>query len=72
VPGIFKTPEVTREEISNDFLRDIWRGKPYISDGGYNRETAIARADKDGDLITFGRYYTSNVRDLSIIQLCKY
>ncbi|VDC01224.1 unnamed protein product [Peniophora sp. CBMAI 1063] len=27
---------------SNDFLRESWKGKPYITDSGYTRETAIA------------------------------
>ena len=47
---------------SNDFLRKIWRGKKYILDSGYTRETAIVEADTDEDvLVAFGRYYTSNV-----------
>ncbi|KAI0321038.1 FMN-linked oxidoreductase [Amylostereum chailletii] len=46
---------------SNDFLREIWRGIPYITDGGYNRRSAIKEAEEhDGELVAFARYYTSN------------
>ncbi|KAI9448666.1 NADH:flavin oxidoreductase/NADH oxidase [Russula earlei] len=45
---------------SNDFLRDIWAGKLWISAGGFARESAIKQADERGELIAFGRYYTSN------------
>jgi len=47
---------------SNDFLRDIWKGKPYVAVGGYKRDDALVRADQnDHELIMFGRMYTSNV-----------
>lgn len=50
---------LTGESI--DFLRDIWGRKPFISAGGYTRESAIARADKDGEaLVAFGRHFISN------------
>ncbi|GAW03463.1 nadh:flavin oxidoreductase nadh oxidase [Lentinula edodes] len=45
---------------SNDFIRDIWTPKPLIVAGGFDRATAIARADSTGDLIAFGRRYISN------------
>ncbi|VDB90637.1 unnamed protein product [Peniophora sp. CBMAI 1063] len=46
---------------SNDFLRDIWKGKVYIAGGGYTRETAMKQTDaNDNELIAFGRNYTSN------------
>ncbi|KZV68022.1 FMN-linked oxidoreductase [Peniophora sp. CONT] len=46
---------------SNDFLHVIWRGKVYISGGGYTRETGMKQADADEHgLIAFGRNYTSN------------
>ncbi|KAI0034459.1 hypothetical protein K488DRAFT_45445 [Vararia minispora EC-137] len=46
---------------ANDFMREIWAGKPYIADGSYTRESAIAQADKnDEELVSFGRYYSSN------------
>jgi NADPH2 dehydrogenase len=46
---------------SNEFLRDIWLPKPLIVAGGFNKESAIEAAEKEGQLIAFGRYYTSNV-----------
>jgi NADPH2 dehydrogenase len=47
---------------ANDFLRKIWAPKPYIADGGYNRDDAIALTDKNAnELVAFGRHYTSNV-----------
>ncbi|KAI0284121.1 hypothetical protein BC826DRAFT_1093754 [Russula brevipes] len=48
------------EEESNDFLRDIWTGKPWISAGGFTRDSALKQADERGELVAFGRYYTSN------------
>ena len=50
------------EGESNDFLRAIWAGKLWISAGGFSRDSAIAQADEHGELIAFGRYFTSNVR----------
>ncbi|KAJ7571806.1 hypothetical protein C8J56DRAFT_1009906 [Mycena floridula] len=44
---------------SNDFLRKIWYPKPFIAAGGHTRETALAAAEK-GDLVAFGRLFTSN------------
>ncbi|PSR83728.1 hypothetical protein PHLCEN_2v5627 [Hermanssonia centrifuga] len=46
---------------SNDFLRDIWRPRPFISAGGYYRELALENAEKKGDLIAFGRSYIGNL-----------
>ncbi|KAF5364705.1 hypothetical protein D9758_005564 [Tetrapyrgos nigripes] len=50
------------ETESNDFLREIWAPKPFISAGGYNRESAIKRVEEhDGaGLIAFGRLFISN------------
>lgn len=49
----------TRE---NDFLREIWRPKPYISAGGYKRDGAMSRtAEKENELVAFGRNFISNV-----------
>ncbi|KAI0320059.1 NADH:flavin oxidoreductase/NADH oxidase [Amylostereum chailletii] len=45
---------------SNDFLRDIWRGKAYIANGGFTRDSAVKEADENGSLVSFGRLYTSN------------
>lgn len=58
----------TKAGESNDFLREIWKGIPYIADGGYNRDSAIKQAEEHGELVSFGRYYTSNVgRDLCFL-----
>jgi NADPH2 dehydrogenase len=46
---------------SNDFLREVWKGKPVISAGGYDREGAMKTSDETGDLIAFGRHYIANV-----------
>ncbi|KAF7792772.1 hypothetical protein EIP86_003870 [Pleurotus ostreatoroseus] len=48
------------EGQSNDFIRDIWRPRPLISAGGYDRETALKVAETKGDLIAFGRLFISN------------
>ncbi|KAI0063566.1 NADH:flavin oxidoreductase/NADH oxidase [Artomyces pyxidatus] len=45
---------------SNDFLRDIWGSRTWVSAGGYVRENAIKQADERGEIIAFGRLYTSN------------
>ena len=57
------------EGESNDFLRAIWAGKPWISAGGFSRESAMKQADERGELIAFGRFYTSNVRFISVMLL---
>ncbi|KAK7032513.1 hypothetical protein VNI00_013082 [Paramarasmius palmivorus] len=41
-----KSVEYCAEGASNDFLRDIWAPRPYISAGGYSRETALEQAEK--------------------------
>lgn len=46
---------------ANDVFREIWAPKRFISAGGYTRETGIKTAEEKGDLIAFGRWYTSNV-----------
>ncbi|KAF9002767.1 hypothetical protein BDQ17DRAFT_1280278 [Cyathus striatus] len=47
-------------EESNDFLRAIWKPKPFISCGGYIRESALIRAEDKGDIIAFGRWFIAN------------
>ncbi|KAI5892083.1 FMN-linked oxidoreductase [Schizophyllum commune H4-8] len=44
----------------NNFLREIWSPRPYISAGAYTRDLALKTAEEKGDLIAFGRYYISN------------
>ncbi|KAF8970827.1 hypothetical protein BDZ97DRAFT_2044428 [Flammula alnicola] len=48
------------QEDSNDFLREIWSPKTFIACGGYTRETAMERADTQGNLIAFGQLFISN------------
>jgi NADPH2 dehydrogenase len=43
------------------FLRDIWGTRPYIANGNYERDTAIEVVEKEGGLVSFGRYFISNV-----------
>ncbi|KZT02773.1 NADH:flavin oxidoreductase/NADH oxidase [Laetiporus sulphureus 93-53] len=45
---------------SNDFLRTIWAPRRFISSGGHNRETAFETAEKNGDLVAFGRFFISH------------
>ncbi|KAL1700032.1 hypothetical protein EV121DRAFT_215008 [Schizophyllum commune] len=45
---------------SNDFLRELWAPKPFISAGAYTREVAIKTAEEKGDIIAVGRYFISN------------
>lgn len=46
---------------SNDFLRKIWGPRPFISCGGYTRETAVSKAEETGDLIAFAKHFLANV-----------
>lgn len=54
-------------EESNDFLRKIWSPRPFISCGGYTRQTALDVAESKGDLIAFGRPFISNVSMRSVL-----
>jgi NADPH2 dehydrogenase len=67
VRGIFDREDGAVEKESNDFLRGIWAGKPWISAGGFSRESAIKQAQEKGELIAFGRYYTSNVSLIAVM-----
>ncbi|KAF8963599.1 hypothetical protein BDZ97DRAFT_1661466 [Flammula alnicola] len=49
-----------RHTESNDFIRKIWAPRPLITAGGFTRQSAIDRAEKEGVLIAFGRLYISN------------
>jgi NADPH2 dehydrogenase len=54
---------------SNDFLREIWQPKPFISAGNYNRESAMKVADATGELVAFGRSFISNVSPFTFINI---
>ncbi|EGN94613.1 hypothetical protein SERLA73DRAFT_188595 [Serpula lacrymans var. lacrymans S7.3] len=45
---------------NNDFLRKIWVDRPFISAGGYTRESALEVAENTGNLIAFGRKFIPN------------
>jgi NADPH2 dehydrogenase len=46
---------------SNDFARNIWGDRPYISAGGYKPDTAQHQLEKRGGLVAFGRLFLANV-----------
>lgn len=49
-------------DASNDFLREIWSPKRFITAGGYGSklEAAFSAAEKqEGELVAFGRYFLS-------------
>ncbi|EDR03120.1 uncharacterized protein LACBIDRAFT_191617 [Laccaria bicolor S238N-H82] len=47
-------------DVSIGFLRKIWGQKLFINAGGYNRESAMARADAGEGLVAFGRHFIAN------------
>lgn len=49
------------DDEDNDFLREIWAPRPFISAGGYKRDNGMAVAEEKGDLIAYGRGFISNV-----------
>ncbi|KAJ7886911.1 hypothetical protein B0H13DRAFT_894701 [Mycena leptocephala] len=54
------TSTTMKEHHSNDFLREIWGDRPFISAGGYTRASGIAAAEEKGDLIAYARPYIAN------------
>ncbi len=61
------------EHFSNDFIRDIWAGKPLISaEYGYDRELAVETAKSKGDIIAFSRAFISNVSLSMLIRLSEH
>ncbi len=56
----FRDENDIKPQEENDFLREVWAPKPFIS-AGHSRETAIEAADEKGDLVAFGRQFISNV-----------
>jgi len=50
-----------KQEENNDFLRKIWSPSSFISTGGHTRDSAIALAESQGDLVGIGRMFISNV-----------
>ncbi|KAH9056412.1 hypothetical protein EDB87DRAFT_1813036 [Lactarius vividus] len=60
ITELVPAPGGTVKRQSTKFLRDIWGDRPYIASGGYERDTAIEAVEKEGGLISFGRYFISN------------
>ncbi|KAG5639251.1 hypothetical protein DXG03_003795 [Asterophora parasitica] len=59
-PRVSGTEDVEHQaHESNDFIRTIWQGKPYITAGGHTRDSAVEAGER-GELVAFGRLYTSN------------
>jgi NADPH2 dehydrogenase len=54
-------PKDPAERQSANFLRDIWGEKPHITNANYDRDTAIEVVEKEGGLVSLGRYFISNV-----------
>lgn len=52
---------------NNDFLRDIWSPRPFISAGGFDLSSAKELADTKGDLVAFGRKFIANVSRFRMI-----
>jgi NADPH2 dehydrogenase len=59
-----------RDGENNDFLREIWAPKQYISAGGFNRASGIAAAEKTEELYAYGRWFISNVCSFYIPYRC--
>jgi len=53
-------PHADDEGASNDFLRQIWASRPFISASGYTPATGLAHADRTGDLVAYGRHFIAN------------
>ncbi|KAJ7471649.1 hypothetical protein B0H11DRAFT_1729777 [Mycena galericulata] len=51
---------IGHDSDGNDFLRALWAPRTLISAGGYTRESALSRAENEGDLIAFGRRFLAN------------
>ncbi|KAJ3576064.1 hypothetical protein NP233_g693 [Leucocoprinus birnbaumii] len=50
-----------KPHASNDFLRDMWAPRPFISAGGYTRQDAVKQADeRENELVAFGRTFIAN------------
>ncbi|KAI0255565.1 FMN-linked oxidoreductase [Lactifluus subvellereus] len=47
-------------EESNQVLRDIWGDRVYITNSGYDHDTAIEVVERKGGLVSFGRHFISN------------
>ena len=62
--AFFDAVEVERPrdgKESNDFLREIWAPKVFMSNSGYDRQKGIELADRTGGLVGYGKSFLANV-----------
>ncbi|KAL0961555.1 hypothetical protein HGRIS_006494 [Hohenbuehelia grisea] len=43
----------------NEFIREVWGSRPFITNGGHDLKSAIAAGEK-GSIVSFGRQFISN------------
>lgn len=63
--AFFDAVEVERPrdgKESNDFLREIWAPKVFMSNSGYDRKKGMELADRTGGLVGYGKDFLANVR----------
>ncbi|KZV64865.1 FMN-linked oxidoreductase [Peniophora sp. CONT] len=54
-------PREVKAGETNDAFREAWGDRPFISAGGFTRESALELTEKRKNaLVAFGRHYTSN------------
>lgn len=46
---------------SNEFLREIWAPKVFMSNSGYDRQKGMDLTDRTGGLVAYGRSFLANV-----------
>ncbi|KAF8269628.1 hypothetical protein EI94DRAFT_1724892 [Lactarius quietus] len=60
INAILTGSKVPVSRPSVKFLRDIWGDRPYIANANYERDSAMEVAEKEGGLVSFARYFSSN------------
>jgi len=61
--AFFDAVEVERPrdgKESNDFLREIWAPKVFMSNSGYDRKKGMELADRTGGLVGYGKSFLAN------------
>jgi NADPH2 dehydrogenase len=62
IHAMTKTDEFEQYPDSNDFARDIWSPRTFLSAGGYDPKSGEEAANKYGNAaIVFGRHFIANV-----------
>lgn len=62
--AFFDAVEVERPrdgKESNEFLREIWAPKVFMSNSGYDRKKGMELADRTGGLVGYGKSFLANV-----------